>query len=272
MPSAIVVRAAGTNCDSELCRAFEMAGANVSLHHLDRLIERPALIDEADIVAVAGGFSFGDDIASGRIFAMKLRTRLYPALRAAAERGAMMFGVCNGFQIFVQAGLLPGPRNGAWPQEAPPEQEVSLTCNAGGRFIDGWFRIEPVAESVCVWTRGLAEMYPPSVREDVLRLPIAHGEGRFVGPPDVLAQLRAGGQVALRSPEGENANGSMDGIVGICDPTGRIFGLMPHPERYLDWTRHPYWTRLDARVRAMPTPGLAIFRNAVAAVEGAAKA
>jgi phosphoribosylformylglycinamidine synthase subunit PurQ / glutaminase len=271
MPSAVVIRAAGTNCDSELCRAFEVAGASVSLTHLDRLIERPALLDEADIIAVAGGFSFGDDIASGRIFAMKLRSRLYPALRDAAARGALMFGVCNGFQVFVQAGLLPGPGGGVWPEDQPPAQEASLTCNAGGRFIDGWFGIEPVAESVCIWTRGLAEIYPASARHDVLRLPIAHGEGRFVASTDVMARLKTGGQIALRSPEGENANGSMDGVVGICDPTGRIFGLMPHPERYLDWTRHPYWTRLDASVRSLPTPGLAIFRNAVMAAEAVAK-
>lgn len=274
MPSALVLRAPGTNCDSELCRAFTLAGATgiggprdpVTLVHIDRLIAEPELLSRADIIAVAGGFSYGDDIASGRIVAMRLRERLYPALRDAARRGALMFGVCNGFQVFVQAGLLPGPdREGDWPAERAPQQTVSLTFNAGGRFIDGWFGVQPVHDSVCVWTRGLAAAYPASTARDVLRLPIAHGEGRFVAPPGVLAALRSAGQVALVAAPGENANGSDGDIVGICDRSGRIFGLMPHPERYLDWNRHPYWTRLDRSVQELPPPGLLIFQNAVRA-------
>ncbi|MGD9690972.1 MAG: phosphoribosylformylglycinamidine synthase subunit PurQ [Phycisphaerales bacterium] len=273
MPHALVMRAPGTNCDSELCRAFELAGATVSLVHIDRLLREPGLLEETDIFAVAGGFSYGDDVASGRIVAMRMRARLYPALREAARRGGLMFGVCNGFQIFAQAGLLPGPdgAGGAeWPDVAPPAQSVALTFNAGGRFIDGWYGVRAVPESVCVWTRGLAEAYPASIAADVLKLPIAHGEGRFVAAPEVMSALRRHGQIALEAMPGENANGSEGGVVGICDPSGRIFGLMPHPERYLDWNRHPYWTRLDRSVLALPTPGMLMFRNAVAAVQGAA--
>lgn len=268
MTRALIVRAPGTNCDSELVRAFDSAGATTSLVHLDRLIERPALLDAADIFAVAGGFSYGDDIASGRIVAVRMRQHLYPALRDAARRGCLMFGVCNGFQVFVQAGLLPGPADGKWPENAPPAQEAALAFNAGGRFIDAWLGVDVPSDTACVWTRGLAEAFPEGVRGDVLRLPIAHGEGRFVAPPAVLARLGSGGQIALRYCEGDNANGSTDRIAGICDPTGRIFGLMPHPERYLDWNRHPYWTRLDASVRSLPTPGAVLFRSAVLAASG----
>ncbi len=264
MPHAIVIRAAGTNCDHEMVRGLSLAGATVDLTHVDRLIAEPQRLDEADIVALPGGFSYGDDIASGRIFAVKLRQRLYPALRSAAQRGAMMFGACNGFQIMVQAGLLPGPIDGSgqWPSE-PPAQEVVLTFNAAGRFQDRWVGVKPDPTSRCIWTAGLAEQF--AGMPDAMQLPIAHGEGRFVAAsPAVLERLKANGQVALRYTE--NPNGSEDSIAGICDASGRIFGLMPHPERYLDWTRHPYWTRLPEAQRRGDTLGLAMLRNAVRAV------
>ncbi len=269
MPRALILRAPGTNCDAELVRAFDLAGASTTLVHLDRVIDRPTLLDEADIFAVAGGFSYGDDIASGRIVAVRMRQRLYPALREAARRGCLMFGVCNGFQVFAQAGLLPGPDDGQWPDQNAPPQEVALTFNAQGRFIDNWFGIEVPAETVCLWTRGLHDAFPAQSAGDLLRLPIGHGEGRFEAPPEVIDRLAGNGQIALRYRDGENPNGSRERIAGICDPTGRIFGLMPHPERYLDWSRHPFWTRLDPSVRQGPTPGLTIFRNAVLAAEGA---
>src|SRR5262245_27915728 len=122
MPTAVVIRAAGTNCDAELVRAFTLAGATVRTVHLDRLAVEPDRLDEFDLIAFPGGFSYGDDIASGRIFAMRARERLYPALRRAIERGCPMIGVCNGFQVLVQVGLLPGPSDGAWPTERAPEQ------------------------------------------------------------------------------------------------------------------------------------------------------
>lgn len=266
MPRALVIRTAGTNCDAELVRAFALAGATPSLVHLDRLVAAPGTLADFDIIAFPGGFSYGDDIASGRIFAMRLRERLYPALRDAAERGCPMIGVCNGFQVLVQVGLLPGPpEGGEWPAEHPPDQETSLCANAGGMFIDRWVRFAPDPESPCIWTRGLADRFSVQRRDDLLRLPIAHGEGRFVASsPLVLERLASNHQVALRYID--NPNGSAADIAGICDTSGRIFGLMPHPERYLDWFNHPYWTRLSADDRTGPTPGLAIFQNAVEAV------
>ncbi|HZW07625.1 MAG TPA: phosphoribosylformylglycinamidine synthase subunit PurQ [Phycisphaerales bacterium] len=281
-PRALIIRAPGTNCDGELARAFTLAGATADIVHLDALIADPSAIDRADLLGLPGGFSYGDDVASGRIFAMRLRKNLYPALREAVGRGVPVFAVCNGFQIAVQAGLLPGPAAGqSWPAE-PAEQEVSLTYNSGGRFIDRWVPVHAVENSVCIWTRGLQDAFRESgdgAGAEAMMLPIAHGEGRLVARDEsVLERLRQNGQVALRygaaaRPAGAavhpaNPNGSSDDIVGICDTSGRVFGLMPHPERYLDWNRHPFWTRLDPGLRRGDTPGLRMFRNAVdAAVE-----
>lgn len=265
-PRALVIRTAGTNCDAEMVRAFEMAGAEVSLVHVDRLIGDPSQIESFDLMGFPGGFSYGDDIASGRILAMKLRERLYPALRDAARRGCPMIGACNGFQVLVQVGLLPGPRaREDWPEDAAPAQTTALSFNAGGRFIDTWVRVKPMPGSPCIWTEGLAERFSANA-DATMRLPIAHGEGRFVtSDKAVLKDLMLGGQIALTYVD--NPNGSEADIAGICDPSGRIFGLMPHPERYLDWTRHPFWTRLPEHVSSGPTPGLMMFQNAVRAVE-----
>lgn len=268
-PNALVLRAAGTNCDGEMVRAFELAGARTQLVHLDRTIENPRLLAGADLIGFPGGFSYGDDIASGRIFAMKVRERLYPALRRAVDDGCLVIGACNGFQVLVQCGLLPGSSAGG---DAPPPQTVALTDNQDARFCDRWVGVSFEPRSVCVWTKGLHE-FPddttPSHIATINQLPVAHGEGRFVtSSPDVLRSLEAHGQIALRYTD--NYNGSEGAVAGICDSTGRVFGLMPHPERYLDWTRHPSWTRLDPTTRKGTTPGLRIFQNAVEAAKGVA--
>jgi phosphoribosylformylglycinamidine synthase len=259
MPTAAVIRTAGTNCDTEMVRAFSMAGAPAELVHLDRLIAEPDRLDEFDLIGFPGGFSYGDDIASGRIFAMRVRERLYPALRRAVERGCPIIGACNGFQVLVQVGLLPGPApSEPWPANRPPAQTVALTDNAKARFVDRWVRVAPEPSSVCIWTRGL------TADPDIMQLPAAHGEGRFIAAsPEVMADLERTGRVALRYLD--NYNGSQGAVAGICDASGLIFGLMPHPERYLDWNRHPYWTRLPSSTTSGPTPGLTIFRNAVEA-------
>jgi len=257
MPRAVVIRAAGTNCEQEMVRGFQLAGAETELVHVDRLIAHPKLLDEADLLGFPGGFSYGDDVASGRILAMKIREGLWPQLRAAAERGVPMIGACNGFQVMVQVGLLPGPAPGqTWPTP-PPVQTIALAHNIGGRFVDTWTRIETPRESVCIWTSPWKAGFSP----DELMLPSAHGEGRVVASsPELLDQLAERGQIALTYQE--NFNGSQRSIAGLCDATGRIFGLMPHPERYLDWTRHPFWTRLGDRA-GRATPGLEMFRAAV---------
>lgn len=260
MPRAIVIRTAGTNCDQEMVRAFQLAGAEVDLVHVDRLIENPVQLGQADLIGFPGGFSYGDDIASGRILAMKIRERLWGRLRDAAERGVPMIGVCNGFQVMVQVGLLPGPPPGESWSETAPAQTLALAHNEGGRFVDRWTSVHVPEHSVCVWTSAWKSGYD----DDELKMPSAHGEGRIVSASnELLDQLEARGQIAVSYCE--NFNGSQRAIAGVCDVGGRIFGLMPHPERFLDWTRHPYWTRLADR-GGRATPGAAIFRAAVDAV------
>jgi len=233
-----------------MVRAFELAGARVKLLHVDRLIAAPRRVDEFDLVGLPGGFSYGDDIASGRVLAIKLRDRLGEPLRKAVARGVPIIGVCNGFQALVQTGLLPGDRE---------ENAVALAGNAGDRFIDRWVGVD-YPESRCVWTEGLQSKCAPAPGEACV-LPIAHGEGRFVASGAALDRLEDNGQIAVRYTD--TVNGSMRSIAGICDETGLVFGLMPHPERFASWLQHPSWTRLERAVLDTPTPGLAIFRNAV---------
>ncbi len=258
-PRALVIRTAGINCDAELCRAFELAGAEPEMVHIDALVADARPIQHADLIAFPGGFSYGDDIASGRILAMRTRERLLTPLRDAVGRGTPIIGVCNGFQVLVQLGLVPGGGG----------QSVALAENSGARFLDDWVGVDLDAASPCVWTRGIAEHYDADERADALQLPFAHGEGRFVAASDADAKaLGDAGRVPMRYAD--DVNGSMDRIAGLTDETGLVFGLMPHPERFLEWNRHPYWTRLPASLRAKPTPGLLLFQNAVRAVQPSA--
>jgi phosphoribosylformylglycinamidine synthase len=251
-----------------MVRAFTLAGAAAELVHLDRVLADPARLDGADLIGFPGGFSYGDDIASGRVFAMKVRERLYPALQEAIRRGCLVIGACNGFQVLVQTGLLPGPDPGESSERAPT-QRVALTDNQDARFYDGWVGVSYEPSSVCLWTKGLADVpedpeLAAAVRRDEHQLPVAHGEGRFVSADArFVSTLEQRGQVVLRYRR--NFNGSEGAVAGICDPSGRVFGLMPHPERFLEWTRHPSWTRLDPALRRGLTPGLRIFKNAVEA-------
>lgn len=253
-PRAIVIRTAGTNCDSEMVRGFRLAGAQTDLVHLDRLAAQPSILDQYDLISFAGGFSYGDDCGAGRVQAVKIRECLLPSLHSARDRGVPMIGACNGFQVLVQTGLLPGG----------DEQTTALANNAGGRFIDDWVRVRYESGTVCLWTAGLTSI----ISEEGAMLPIAHGEGRFiVASTRVERDLEQRGQVALRYET--DINGSAGNIAGICDPTGRIFGLMPHPERFLSWHNHPFWTRLPAAARVGDTPGLRMFKNALNAVKPA---
>ena len=173
-----------------------------------------------------------------------------------------MIAPCNGFQVAVQAGLLPGPQEGEpWPAE-PATATIALATNSSAVFTDRWTPIELVEGSRSVWTRGLDFEGERGV------LPSAHGEGRFVAEDDVLDSLESSGRVVFRYAEGANFNGSMRRIAGICDSTGLVLGLMPHPERFTRWTHHPQWTRLETTAREYDPPGLAMFRNAVKQASG----
>lgn len=270
MAKVLVIRAPGTNCEIEVSHGFETAGARPELIHIEALLREPAKFDDAEIIAFPGGFSYGDDVASGRVFAMKLRERLWPALSNAALRGVPMIGICNGFQVMVQVGLLPGPdgldpvaKLPRWDTASAPAPVLSLSQNIGGRYVCRWVPVAYEPTSVCIWTQGMDRH--PGVDADLL--PVGHGEGRLTtADPSVLSGLEANGQVAVRYLD--NYNGSEGAVAGVCDRSGRIFGLMPHPDRFLMWSRHPYWTRLPREARQGDAPGLRMLRNAVHAVRG----
>lgn len=259
-PRALVITTAGTNCDRELAIAFDRAGAAAERVHLNQLLDQPDLIDTYDLIGLPGGFSYGDAIAAGRIKAQLMRKTLYQPLIRAVQRGVPIIAPCNGFQVAVQMGLLPGPAAGEpWP-DMPAPPRVALVNNESARFIDTWTRIDIPTDTRCVWTRGIDLSGPAAM------LPSAHGEGRFVAEDSALIDdLFARGQVAVTYAEDDNPNGSTRHIAGICDASGLVFGLMPHPERYTQWTHHPFWSRLRDEERTGDPPGLQMFRNAVRA-------
>jgi phosphoribosylformylglycinamidine synthase I len=229
----IILRAAGINCDEETAYAWELAGATAERVHIQRVIDSPTVLDQYDAMTIPGGFSYGDDVAAGRIFANQLIHHLGDALRRFVERGRPILGICNGFQILVRAGLLPAINGERRPS-------VTLANNDSGRFETRWIHLKTCTDR-CVFL-------PSGTR---LALPIAHGEGKLV-PADeaTLAALRNGGYIALRycdedgnpGPFPINPNGSVDDIAGLTDKTGLILGLMPHPERHVHPTQHPAWS------------------------------
>jgi len=251
----LLLRTAGTNCDRELDHAFTLAGAAVRTVHINALLANPALLQEPQILAFPGGFSYGDDIASGKILANQLIHHLRAPLAQFVADGKMIIGICNGFQVLVKAGLLPGPM----PQLAPTDSHpTTLTYNTQGKFEDRWTLVRSESK-LCKW------LAPGKT----LAFPIAHGEGRFVvREPSILQALQANDQIVFRYVDAaghaaqnfpENPNGSTDAIAGICDITGRVLGLMPHPERIADPLTHPTWTRAGANA-----DGLEVFQTAVA--------
>ena len=254
----IIIRSAGTNCDQETQFAFESLGAKTELVHIDKLFQKEKHLDDYHILVIPGGFTYGDDIASGKIFANELRLKLAHDLKKFIADGKPAIGICNGFQILVKAGILPGPLSKENSLNGF-RQTATLVTNDCGKFEDRWIYLKPSGH--CVWTRGI---------DKVITLPVAHGEGKFIPQNnDVLKKIRANGQAVFRycNSEGqspkypENPNGSTDDIAGICDKTGRIFGLMPHPERHFFSTQHPRWTR--SRKKEKYGDGAAIFRNGI---------
>jgi phosphoribosylformylglycinamidine synthase len=261
IPRAMVLRAPGTNCDEETSVAWQLAGAAVETWHIGRLLESPHALDAYAILTIPGGFSYGDDLGAGRILATRLGSVLRDALGRFHERGGLILGICNGFQVLVKAGLLPGGPAGAGSALAA----ATLTGNESGRFEARWVRLAP--------TPGQSPFVTGS---EPIELPVAHGEGRFLLAGDgALARLEAAGQVLLRYVDHSgrptqaypaNPNGSPGAVAGICDPSGRIFGLMPHPERHVDRLQHPRWTRGRLPTDGRWGDGFRIFRDAVEAV------
>ena len=220
-PVALVVRAPGTNRDGDAAFALALAGAEPRRVLISELCADPKILHAAQMLVVPGGFSFADALGAGRLFALELVTRLRDELAGFVESGKPVIGICNGFQVLVRTGLLPG--GGA---------TVALGDNSGDQFICDWVRLRPTARR-SIWTTGLTED---------IECPIAHGEGRFACDPDTLAALEANDQIAFRYA-GANPNGSIADIAGICDGTGLVLGLMPHPENHVLPRQHPHHRR-----------------------------
>lgn len=250
-PRVLILRAPGTNCDQETAFAFERAGGHAELLHINQLLADPTLISHYQIFCLPGGFSYGDDIAAGRILGNQIRHHLNDQLAEFKAAGKLILGICNGFQILMKSGLLVDDVDGQ-----PP---ATLAWNDSGRFEDRWVHLG-VASDTCVFLRQVERMY----------LPVAHAEGKFaVRDERVLNALDTAGQLALVYCDAHgqtahdfpaNPNGSQAAVAGLCDSTGRVFGLMPHPERHIERTHHPRWTRGEG---SDPGDGLKVFQNAV---------
>ena len=236
-PKALVLRAAGTNCDRETQYALEQAGFQAARVHVFRLMEDPAPLSDAQFLVIPGGFSYGDDVAAGKILANQMLHRLAGPLNEFLAAGKLVLGICNGFQVMIKSGLLP------WGQVDPAgaHRDATLAWNDCGKFEDRWVHLRADSDKCVFLPKG-----------EIVALPIAHGEGKFVpSEPAVADRLRENDQVALRYVDAAgrpggfpvNPNGSVDDIAAICDPTGRAMGLMPHPERFVEITQHPQWTR-----------------------------
>ncbi len=235
-PKALVLRTAGTNCDRETQHALEQAGFEAERVHVFRLMEKPESLSEYQFLVIPGGFSYGDDVAAGKILANQMLHRLAEPLNKFLADEKLVLGICNGFQVMIKSGLLP------WAKVDPAEanHDATLAWNDNGRFEDRWVHLRCDSEKCVFLPKG-----------EIITLPIAHGEGKFVPQDGILDKLRENDQPALRyvdengQPGGfpVNPNGSIDDIAGICDPSGRVMGMMPHPERFVDITHHPQWTR-----------------------------
>jgi phosphoribosylformylglycinamidine synthase len=249
-PRALILRAPGANCDVETQFAFEQAGAQAERLHIHRLREQPNLLHRYQILTIPGGFTYGDDVAAGKILANQLSHFLGDNLCRFRDAEKLILGICNGFQALLKAGLL-----------IPPDEDgplATLTSNASGKFEDRWIYLQA--------TSGKCPFLADCER---LHLPVAHGEGHFLcRQPWILQGLQQAGQVVLRyvdasgqpGPYPINPNGSQGDVAGVCDASGRVLGLMPHPERHVLPTQHPRWTREGL---ANEGDGLRLFRNAV---------
>ena len=250
---ALILRAPGTNCDAETAFAFQQAGAEVSSVHINQLIHREQRLSDYQIFVIPGGFTYGDDISAGKVLANELKLKLGNDVQNFIAQGGLILGICNGFQVLVKAGILPGLSNAGSPL-------MTLAANDSGKFECRWVYLRVNENSPCLFTKGIDKMY----------LPVAHAEGKVVASTEVLSDLNI---VLYYTDEHGNSNagypynpnGSVGNIAGICDASGRIFALMPHPERYIRGTQHPQWTRQGVKKHG---DGFQIFLNAVRWAQG----
>jgi phosphoribosylformylglycinamidine synthase I len=262
IPKVIVLSGYGLNGEEEMKHGFVLAGATVEIVHINDLIDGEKSLDDYDILAIPGGFSYGDHTGGGKAYANRITNNLGDAIHKFVKRNTLTFGICNGFQILVQLGFLPALDKNYGTRQA------ALIHNSSQRYQCEWIKVKAKG-SKCIFTQGI----------DILDLPIGHGEGNFYMPEEQLQKLEDAGQITLRYCKADgsaaggqapwNPNGAAHDIAGICDPSGRIFGLMPHPDRSLFFTNRADWTRKKAALLAagmeIPTegPGMAIYRNAV---------
>lgn len=260
-PRSLVLFGNGINCEYETAHAHRLVGFDVDLLHINALMENPSNIHNYSFINLPGGFLDGDDLGAAKAQAVKWKyqkiddgdKRFIDEMVKFVEEGKIILGICNGFQLLVKTGLLPGC-GGDYGS-----QSVTLTFNDSGKFEDRWVYIKVNPLSPCIFTKGMGAIY----------LPVRHGEGKFlVDRPDTLKILKQKGHIAMQYADEngattqsypDNPNGSTEAVAGICDETGRIFGLMPHPEAYVSYTQHPRWTREELREEG---DGLGIFRNA----------
>jgi phosphoribosylformylglycinamidine synthase subunit PurQ / glutaminase len=255
-PSAIVLFGDGINCDTETAWALEQAGFTASRLHTSEFLEQPDKLFAAQLLALPGGFSFGDEIASGKILAVKLKQKLKDVLYRYIERGKLVIGICNGFQVLTQLGLLPY-------SEPTGPRLVSLTHNQGGKFINRWVELDVSPHPKSPFFKSL----------DRIQLPIRHGEGRLRLKSDLKAELveAVTSNAVLRYTQ--DINGSHDKIAALTNPQGNVLGLMPHPEAFIRWTQHPAWNTRAGQdgtaaieLKSKQADGLTILQNAAQAV------
>ena len=253
----LVITGFGLNCEKETAAAAALVGATPEMVHLNDLIAGKRKLDQYHFLVFIGGFSFGDHLGSGTVFANRVKSHFRDDLAKFIADGKLVLGICNGFQTLTRLGMVPALDGDYFTQTA------ALAHNDSGVFRDDWCVLRADPESPCVFTRGI----------DRIRLPLRHGEGKFVADDALLDQLEARHLAAVRYVDADgkvatefpaNPNGSLRSIAGICDPTGRVFGLMPHPEAFLSPYNAPDWTmqKIDGTLPA-EGEGAAIFRNAV---------
>jgi len=266
---ALVLTGYGLNCDYETHYSLKLAGAHPERVHINELFSGPGngtgvSPDNYHILVLGGGFSWADDHGAGVIMAARLRYNMGEEIEEFIRKGKLIIGICNGFQALVNLGLLPG-LDGDYHS-----REVALTYNDSGNFVDTWVRLKVKEDTVCIFTRGIS----------TLELPVRHGEGKFYAKKEIIDRLTEKNQVVVQYADKEgnpaqgtwpfNPNGSLYDIAGICDSTGRIFGVMPHPEAHNHYTNHPAWAikreelaRTGKEIEREEGEGITIFRNAV---------